>query len=885
MKRLLLLLSFAAVIPLAYAAPQDRAERPSAAPISSCVKRWDPATSADHAGAGAGLGNDSLVGIVDLTIVLLQNTGGVDPVQYTWKSADVDTFIARTNRALKKWETFAKRYNRPLTIRPRYVRPDSIYAKIPYDPMLHSSAQESLWVGTVMTKMGYIQGTYQSRVKQFNDNTRNSYGSNWATMCFVVYNPDPAPKSLTDGYSSYAYLGGPFFNVLYRNDAPVQDIGDVVAHEMAHNFWAVDEYQISGCSMDDPMNGTPRPYLTNINCQNGNPSPVPCLMNLEPADDICASTAAQVGIIPRPNLSVIISDPPGIPLVTGSYNAPSPARIPLGLGQSLRVAARQQWSVERNPYAFTAWSDMAGGVDRKLTPISTVSETLIVKYDALPGSALLSSVVTGDHGLLGPVIKQTLTDSKGYRWVSGDGGVAVWKGNSWSVYNSSLGTLNDSYVHGLALRSDGTLLAAGFKGFHSFNGSVWSDVTVPAGFSFATNILIGPGDTLWLTGLTGGVAKGFKGTWTVYPAVQFPHQQFRRLVRDASGGIWVTGTTGAASVYRNGVWKHYPSIDTATTIYIDQIYASLHHGVWFATSNGAYQFQDGTFRRWELPGVDGYPSAEVNCLIVDSLGNLYYNQGGTWNFYGTYSVQGGLNTLTSSGITTYPAVKHLPTGYGMEMTLEGKALLMTMMGGLVMMDVSDNVKPVSAPAPPSTITAAKSGIPGDSSVVFRWSRSATSLQYIAEIATDSLFAGKVKRFALTDTTLTFTPGSGVQYYLRIAGENHVDTGLFGKTFAFNRNLTGVHAPDASPMTFGLEQNFPNPFNPATAIGYQLSAEARTTLIVFDIVGREVATLVNDVQSAGSYTVRWDASRFASGPYFLRLQSGDHIQWKRMLLLK
>ena len=88
-----------------------------------------------------------------------------------------------------------------------------------------------------------------------------------------------------------------------------------------------------------------------------------------------------------------------------------------------------------------------------------------------------------------------------------------------------------------------------------------------------------------------------------------------------------------------------------------------------------------------------------------------------------------------------------------------------------------------------------------------------------------------------------------------------------------------------PKVFTLEQNYPNPFNPSTVISYQLPANSQVTLKVYDAIGREVATLVNEVKEAGNYSVTFDASRFSSGIYFARLQSGDKVQLKKMLLIK
>ncbi len=85
--------------------------------------------------------------------------------------------------------------------------------------------------------------------------------------------------------------------------------------------------------------------------------------------------------------------------------------------------------------------------------------------------------------------------------------------------------------------------------------------------------------------------------------------------------------------------------------------------------------------------------------------------------------------------------------------------------------------------------------------------------------------------------------------------------------------------------YQLSQNYPNPFNPSTEISYQLPVSSQVTLRIYDLLGREVAEIVNPVEGPGKYTVHWNASRLASGVYFYRLQAGDFVETKRLLLLR
>jgi len=98
-------------------------------------------------------------------------------------------------------------------------------------------------------------------------------------------------------------------------------------------------------------------------------------------------------------------------------------------------------------------------------------------------------------------------------------------------------------------------------------------------------------------------------------------------------------------------------------------------------------------------------------------------------------------------------------------------------------------------------------------------------------------------------------------------------------------LTTVTRYSPSPNKFLLFQNYPNPFNPTTAISYQLPAVSDVKLAVYDLLGREVAVLVNERRDAGVHEVKFDGSILASGVYFYRLQAGDLVQAKKLILLK
>ena len=88
-----------------------------------------------------------------------------------------------------------------------------------------------------------------------------------------------------------------------------------------------------------------------------------------------------------------------------------------------------------------------------------------------------------------------------------------------------------------------------------------------------------------------------------------------------------------------------------------------------------------------------------------------------------------------------------------------------------------------------------------------------------------------------------------------------------------------------PEHYILYQNYPNPFNPSTMINYQLPKSSDVKLIIYDLLGRKVETIVNEKQTAGTYQVEWDGSKFASGVYFYKLETSNFVDTKKMVLVK
>ncbi len=171
-----------------------------------------------------------------------------------------------------------------------------------------------------------------------------------------------------------------------------------------------------------------------------------------------------------------------------------------------------------------------------------------------------------------------------------------------------------------------------------------------------------------------------------------------------------------------------------------------------------------------------------------------------------------------------------------------------------------------------------------------WDYGVTALTVISQ----SIFAGTYAGiFRSSDDGITWTrvdTGLTSQWILSLTMTEH---DLFAGTYSgsvWRRPIAEMISavPSSStelPRQFMLSQNYPNPFNPTTTMSYQLPTQSQVTLKIFDVLGREVATLVNGVEEPGYKSVTWDASKLSSSVYFYKLTAGSYIETKKLLLIR
>lgn len=146
-------------------------------------------------------------------------------------------------------------------------------------------------------------------------------------------------------------------------------------------------------------------------------------------------------------------------------------------------------------------------------------------------------------------------------------------------------------------------------------------------------------------------------------------------------------------------------------------------------------------------------------------------------------------------------------------------------------------------------------------------------------------AGQNVWFEKSISLSAFNTDTVVTRFRLLSGASGGGFGWLIDDIALSQGTLSTNPQTSKPYQFALEQNYPNPFNPTTTIQYELASPSEVKLRVFDVLGREVATLVNARQSAGRYRVEFNANTLSSGVYFYRLETQDFTQTRKMFLVK
>ncbi len=180
--------------------------------------------------------SEFMIGDVSVAIILMESNGTIDPNLENWDAERVDMVISEIKNGLNWWAEKESKANLKFTYHIHIIETS-------YEPISRVSTDRRLWINEAMEYFGYTSGAYYTRVRNFDNDLRNSDGTDWAFTIFVVDSLNDSDGKFKDGFFAFSFIGGPLFVMTYDNAGyTIDNMDAVTAHETGHIFRAADQY-------------------------------------------------------------------------------------------------------------------------------------------------------------------------------------------------------------------------------------------------------------------------------------------------------------------------------------------------------------------------------------------------------------------------------------------------------------------------------------------------------------------------------------------------------------------------------------------------------------------------------------------------------------------
>jgi ligand-binding sensor domain-containing protein len=427
-------------------------------------------------------------------------------------------------------------------------------------------------------------------------------------------------------------------------------------------------------------------------------------------------------------------------------------------------------------------------------------------------------------------------DDSGVIWVIDNRILRRFDGVAWTIHDPAPAHAGAVYLRNLIQDRRGGVWIGSYDGAYHFDGSAFSFVECSAMGSLTSwpnPIGVERDGSVWFSG-AGAVAKYRQGAWTSYTVQQMGHEgtNIFGMLGDNNGGQWFA-TSDGVTVLMNGAWSHYrASPGGLPGNFVSALALDSLGRVWAATAGGIAVFNGATWETRTPAGLDLTSNSAFD-LEVDAAGNKWM------------TVAGQLIVFNENGLAE-EILNHSPhfTSYPVQTARTGVPYTYEYNAG----DEDGDALTWEIESMPQWLSVDVGG------------RGFTGTPSLSDTGV-----------GVVSIKVTDPHGESARQAFRI--------GVVRKTVSAVNSLPPV------PTTFSLEQNFPNPFNPATKIRYALPYQTHVKLAVYNAIGQQIALLQNAEQIAGRYEVAFEGSGLASGIYIYRIQAGPFVQSGKMLLLR
>ncbi len=548
------------------------------------------------------------------------------------------------------------------------------------------------------------------------------------------------------------------------------------------------------------------------------------------------------------------------------FNQDKAGNIWMGTGSGVAVNSNGSWT-----FYTASDSGLPGSVVNSIE-FDTADNAWIgtnmglAKYDGKNWT----TYTTANSNISGNFINTIKIDAQNNVWVgTNDNGLDKFDGTNWTVYNTSNSGLTDNGVYSIYIDGAGTKWIGTLNGLVKFDGTTWTKINTS----------------------NSGIPSGNYGT----PLVTGP------IVIDKNNNKWIGG---AFLVKFDGI--NWTQFNPATLDYIfspndvTSVAVDASDSPWVLSTNSVYYLKGNkwNFVNSSLAGFGGFMS--FNCIAIDDSNNKWIG------------TPAGLARYDGTNWTIYSkSNSHIPSDVVSSVLSEGSTLWLGTSAGLVKFEggvwttytpanITDDIMNLTPDASGNLWMSAGINLirfDGSSFSYFKTPDSSTiqSFQSIATIG-GNVWVGTDRglfKFDGTNWTSYNTLNSRLTNDLirSVAADKEGNLWLAtGSDDVLEFNPGGIVTSVKSyagqlPGNFELYQNYPNPFNPSTIISYQLSSLNKVTLKVFDILGREISTLVNKEEPAGKNQVEFNGTGLSSGVYFYSIEAGSSHAVGKMMLMK
>jgi ligand-binding sensor domain-containing protein len=421
-------------------------------------------------------------------------------------------------------------------------------------------------------------------------------------------------------------------------------------------------------------------------------------------------------------------------------------------------------------------------------------------------------------------------------FIATQNGLVKYKNGIWQQLLFSKKNFPYEQIHELAVEENGKLwLASGLNDGQEVGFKVYPDSLIfmdddnfktkdiGSFYWWITDIFIDRNNTKWI-GTSGGLFKVTDDTVQSYYSWNsgIPSYYILSISEDAFGNLWI-GTIDGLAKLKNDVWTVYDTLNSGLpNNAVYEVFVDRYQNVWCGTEQGLAKFNGLT---WTVYSLSNSPIGEnfIHHFAIDKVNHIWLcNSKGLHHFNGTkWETFDELNSK-------------LPTNFINDIKVDSRnnKWLGLFYGGLVLIDSAG-----------------------------KW----------------SLFNQDNSPLLKNNVTSLFIDNNDNKWIGTFAGLNvYNENGI---------NTNYVKKPKDEPYYYNLSQNYPNPFNHSSTINYTVESESRVSIKVYDVLGREVSTLVDEVKSYGKYSVQFNASDLPSGVYIYQLQVGNYFITKKAILLK